>query len=120
MSKNKIITKELKAFLLILGMFNVTTILLPILLTFYLELFLARTLITTDGQEPAGSGFVELITFLASIGIFVLVINIITTLILLKRYKLSSKQVKATKILLSISLLLPLAYFASVIALRFI
>lgn len=120
MSKNKIITKKFKAFLFILGIANVATVLLPILLTFYLELLLNRTLTTADGQEPAGSGFVALIIFLASIGVFVLIINIITTLILLKKYKLSSKQVRAAKTLLAVSILLPVAYLAFAIAIRFI
>lgn len=119
MTKNKE-TAKLNIILYFLSLATALTLLLPILLTLILEVFIGEKLTSTDSQEPAGSSFVEFIIFLASIGVFVLIINIITTLILLKKYRLSDKQTKIAKGLLAVSLILPISYFLFVIAIRFI
>ena len=119
MNKNKERVK-LNIILYALSLASALTVLLPILLTFIFEVFVARRLTSTDSQEPAGSGFIEFIIFLATIGVFVLIINIASTLILLKKYKLSGKQTKIAKGLLTVSILLPIAYFVFLIAIRFI
>lgn len=117
MSKNKTLTKEFKAFLFSLGIANLATILLPISLIFYFELFVVKTLTDNDSQELTYS---RIITSLLLVGVFVLIANIFTAVKLLKIYKLSKNQTRAAKILLALSVFLPIAYFAFVVAIRFI